>query len=64
MSPRYVIVNADDFGQSPSVNAPEEALEGIREIDDRYEHHCHAARVIAAGYFDAAKVLPRLIAGR
>ena len=42
-------------------NTPEEALAGIEEINHRYEFHCQAARSIAEEYFDAAKVLPRLI---
>jgi hypothetical protein len=42
-------------------NTPEEALAGLDEINGRYGHHCRAARDIAAEYFDAGKVLPRLI---
>ena len=40
---------------------PEEALAGVREIEAHYAPHCHAARDIAAEYFDARTVLPRLI---
>ena len=40
----------------------EEVLAGIREIDARYEHHCQAARGIIEDHFDAAKVLPDLLA--
>lgn len=40
---------------------PEEALAGVEEIHARYAHHCRAARAIAEEYFDARKVLPRLI---
>lgn len=42
-------------------STPEEALAGIEEINSRYEFHCQAARAIAEEYFDARKVLPRLI---
>lgn len=42
-------------------NTLEEALAGIEEINSRYEFHCQAARAIAEEYFDARKVLPRLI---
>lgn len=42
-------------------NTPEEALAGIEEINSRYEFHCQAARAIAQEYFEARKVLPRLI---
>jgi hypothetical protein len=41
---------------------PEEALAGLEEINRRYEFHCRAARAMAAEYFDARKVLSRLIA--
>ena len=40
---------------------PEEACEGIAEIDRRYEDHCRAARDIAEEYFDARRVLSNLI---
>jgi hypothetical protein len=39
----------------------DEALAGIEEITSRYELHCTAAREIAAEYFDASKVLERLL---
>jgi hypothetical protein len=42
-------------------STPGEALAGIEEVNSRYEFHCRAARVIAEEYFDARKVLPRLI---
>ena len=42
---------------------PEQALSGIEEINCRYDFHCRAAREIAREYFDACKVLPRLIQG-
>lgn len=42
-------------------SSPEEAIAGIEEIDRRYEFHCKAAREIAEEYFDARKVLNRLI---
>jgi hypothetical protein len=44
-----------------SFNNPEEALAGIEAINSRYEFHCRAARDIAAEYFEAGKVLTRLI---
>ena len=42
-------------------NTPEEALAGIEEINGRYEVHCRTARAIAEAYFDARKVLSRLL---
>jgi hypothetical protein len=39
----------------------EEAVAGIEEVNSRYEFHCRAAREIAEEYFDARKVLTRLI---
>jgi hypothetical protein len=42
-------------------SSPEEAVAGIDEIDCRYEHHCRSAREVAAEFFDARKVLTRLI---
>src|SRR5262249_19000254 len=38
-----------------------QAIAGIEEINSRYEFHCRAAREIAAEYFDARKVLSRLL---
>jgi hypothetical protein len=40
---------------------PEEARAGVGEIARRYEHHCREARNVAVEYFDAAKVLSRLL---
>jgi hypothetical protein len=40
---------------------PEEALAGIEAIQSAYDLHCRAARVVAEEYFDARKVLTRLI---
>jgi hypothetical protein len=40
---------------------PEEAINGVEEIDRHYAFHCEAARAIAEEYFDAGKVLPGLI---
>jgi len=40
---------------------PEEALAGVEEIHARYAHHCRAARALAEAYFDARRVLPRLL---
>jgi hypothetical protein len=39
----------------------EEAVASIKEIEANYGRHANAAREIAAEYFDASKVLPRLI---
>jgi hypothetical protein len=46
--------------------SPEEAAEGVAEIQRRYPDHCRAARAVAEEYFDSRKVLARLIdaAGR
>ena len=44
-----------------SFTTPEEAVAGIEEINRRYEYHCRAARKVAEEYFDARKVLTRLI---
>jgi hypothetical protein len=40
---------------------PEEAAEGLAEIDRRLAFHAREARAVAAEYFDAAKVLPSLL---
>lgn len=40
---------------------PEEAVQGVAEINCRYEFHCRAAREVAAEFFDANKVLPHLV---
>jgi hypothetical protein len=42
-------------------HTPEEALSGIRDVNEHYEHHCRAAREVAEEYFDARKVLDSLI---
>ena len=39
----------------------EEAIEGIEEVNRRYEFHCRAARQLAEEYFDARRVLSRLV---
>jgi len=39
----------------------DELMAGIEDINRRYRYHCHAARAIAETYFDARKVLSRLI---
>jgi hypothetical protein len=39
----------------------DEAVDAVHETIGRYEIHCHAARTLAAEYFDAFKVLPRMI---
>ena len=40
----------------------EEAVDAVARISSDYRKHCHAARRIAAEYFDAAAVLPALLA--
>jgi hypothetical protein len=42
-------------------NTLEQAIAGVREVNERYEQHCKGAREIAEQYFDARKVLPELI---
>jgi hypothetical protein len=44
-----------------SFNTPEEALSGIENINRNYRFHCRAARSIAEEYFDARKVLSKLV---
>lgn len=44
-----------------SFDSLDTALAGVREINRLYRYHCGAAREIAAEYFDARKVLARLI---
>jgi hypothetical protein len=39
----------------------EEAVAGVARIMDDYEHHCRAARAIAEEFFDANRILRRLI---
>ena len=46
-----------------SFRTPDEALAAIDDVNSRYEAHCRAAREVAEAYFDARKVLPRLIEG-
>jgi hypothetical protein len=67
-SGRPVVVQETGFSDWLPVGAgvvpfssPEEALAGIEEINSRYQHHCQAAREIAVEFFDARKVLPRLL---
>jgi hypothetical protein len=42
-------------------NSVGQAVAGIREVESNYERHAKAAREIAEEYFDAEKVLSRLI---
>jgi hypothetical protein len=42
-------------------STPEEAAEGLAEVDAHYERHCHAARQIAEECFSARKVVTRLL---
>ncbi|MDQ3953105.1 MAG: hypothetical protein M3279_09115 [Actinomycetota bacterium] len=44
-----------------SFRNPAEAVEGLRYVGARYEHHSRAAREIAEEYFDADKVLTDLL---
>jgi hypothetical protein len=39
----------------------DDVLNGIQEINRRYEFHCKAARAVAEEYFDARKVLSSLV---
>jgi hypothetical protein len=39
----------------------DEAVAGIREVEANHERHSRAAREIAEEYFDARKVLSRLV---
>jgi hypothetical protein len=41
--------------------SPEEAIAGVGELDRRLRFHCQAARELAEEYFDARKVLSRLL---
>jgi hypothetical protein len=41
---------------------PEDALSAIETINDQYDSHCRAAREIAAAFFDANKVISKLLA--
>src|SRR5262249_5795865 len=40
---------------------PEMAAAGVEEINRKYESHAREARAVAAEWFDAEKVLPRLL---
>ena len=42
-------------------NTMDEAVEGIRDIENNYDRHSKAARGIAEEYFDSDRVLGRLI---
>jgi len=42
-------------------STPDEAIAGVEEINSRYDFHCRAAREIAEQYFDARRILPRLL---
>jgi hypothetical protein len=42
-------------------STPDEACDGIQEINRRYDFHCRAARRTAADFFDARRVLSSLI---
>ena len=44
-----------------SFRSLEDVLRGVENINENYEHHCLAARSLAESYFDARRVLPRLI---
>ncbi len=44
-----------------SFNSPEEAVAGINEVNANYKFHCRAAREVAEEYFDARKILQKLI---
>ncbi len=40
---------------------PSEALAGIDDINQQYEHHCQEARAVAERYFDSRSVLTSLL---
>jgi hypothetical protein len=40
---------------------PEEALAGLEEVNHHYDFHSQEARAVAEAYFDASRVLPRLL---
>jgi hypothetical protein len=42
-------------------SSADEAVVAIDDVDSRYDLHCNAARALVEEYFDARKVLPRLI---
>jgi len=42
---------------------PEEAAQGVREVEADYARHSDAARAVAEEYFDSAKVLGHLLEG-
>jgi len=42
-------------------STPDEALAAIEDVNRRYEFHCKAARSVAEQYFDARKVIRRLL---
>ena len=39
----------------------QEAIDGIRDVESRYDIHCRAAREIAEQYFDSSQVLANLL---
>lgn len=41
--------------------SPEEAARALAAAESDYEHHCRAARAVAEEYFDAAKVVGRVL---
>jgi hypothetical protein len=43
-------------------STPDQALDGVEEINSHYPRHCVSAREIAEAYFDSAKVLNQLLA--
>jgi hypothetical protein len=42
-------------------STPEEAAEGLRDVESRYERHARAAREIAEAFFESSRILNRLI---
>jgi hypothetical protein len=42
-------------------SSPQEVLNGLEEIQTRYQFHCRSARELAEAYFDSRTVLSRLI---
>jgi len=42
-------------------NTPDQAVAGLDEINSRYRQHCRDARALAEEWFDASRVLSRLV---
>jgi hypothetical protein len=67
-SGRPCVVQETGFSENISTGAgliaftsPDDAASGIAEIEQRYAHHCQAARAIATEFFNARQVLSDLL---